>query len=439
MMMKNMKKISLAVIAISTAMLSTSCLREENFGKADSKFISLKVSTEGIAETKAGHVAEPLEVVDLSQDGLDLFLYGSVKVNKMSPFGPSTKATKPYESGDESEVTTFDIKMNGIQGYADRSKGYDFWYIYRLGTEEKLTWESETDPSEYLAYYPENVKGATTNVASFASSSTINYVGDGTKDFLVAYTKHSHDHANYPVSDDKYVSLTFKHPLALVKFKVVSTEAKPITVDKIVVNNAGIKGTINGETLETEITTTGEIEAKYNEEEGVYSCYIMPDEIGPKGLNVTFYVNGTILTTKALGTSEWKAGMVYNYTLADANAESVEIDLDENATKVTNEFTTAVYLRAAIIANWVDATGRIVDDAAPTLTLAEGWELNDEDGYYYYKDPVIGYQTADLISNIVPGSSDDDGAENLQVAVAVQAVEYDSIKTAKEAFAALNN
>ena len=114
MMMKNMKKLSLAVIAISTAMLSTSCLREENFGKADSKFISLKVSTEGIAETKAGHVAEPLEVVDLSQDGLDLFLYGSVKVNKMSPFEPMTKAATPYKNGDESKVEAFDIDMNPI-------------------------------------------------------------------------------------------------------------------------------------------------------------------------------------------------------------------------------------------------------------------------------------------------------------------------------------
>lgn len=428
MKMKNLKKLSLAVISLS-AMLFSSCLREENFHGADSKFISLKVSADPVVETKAG--AEALEVVEISESGLDLVLSGSVKVNRTSPFAPMTKAASPYKEADAQNVTKFDIQMNNTPGYADREERDDYWYIYNASG-EKLTWKSETDPSYYLAYYPR------TAAASFKDSATLNFTNDGSEDFLVAFKEHAHVDATYPSSTDNYIPLVFRHPLALVKFKVVSTEAKPITVDKIVVNNAGIKGTINGETLETEITTTGEIEAKYNEEEGVYSCYIMPDEIGPKGLNVTFYVNGTILTTKALGTSEWKAGMVYNYTLADANAESVEIDLDENATKVTNEFTTAVYLRAAIIANWVDAKGRIVDDAAPTLTLAEGWELNDEDGYYYYKDPVIGYQTADLISNIVPGSSDDDGAENLQVAVAVQAIEYDGTKTPEAAFAALN-
>lgn len=431
-----MKKLSLAVIAISTAMLSTSCLREENFGKADSKFISLKVSTEGIAETKAGHVAEPLEVVDLSQDGIDLFLYGSVKVNKMSPFGPSTKAAKPYGSADAADVKKFDIQMNNTAGYADREEREDYWYIYSGG--EKLTWESETDPSYYLAYYPQNVEGATVNVASFSSSSTINYTGDGTEDFLVAYTEHGHDHANYPVSDDKYVPLTFRHPLALVRFKIADALKGKVT--KIVINNVATSGVIDAENLvPTSLGTKSSIEATPDGEfDDVYSLYVMPDEVGEGGINVTFYVDNKILTTQNLGTDSWDAGYIYNYTLSNTTSDGdVDIDLAEDSAEsivVENITNTTLWLRAAIIANRVDGNGRIVEAWDDTVEIGNDWTVNSTDGYYYYQKPVIGYQAAEALIKSIPSF---DGTLGLQIGVAVQAIEYDG-STPEAAFAALN-
>lgn len=440
MMMKNMKKLSLAVIAISTAMLSTSCLREENFGKTDSKFISLKVSTEGIAETKAGRVAEPLEVVDLSQDGLDLFLYGSVKVNKMSPFGPTTKAASPYVSADADGVTKFDIQMNDIAGYANREVREDYWYIYKLGTEEKLTWDSETDPSHYLAYYPENA------AATFATPTTINYTNDGSQDLLVAYVKHSHVDSTYPSSDKNYVPLVFKHPLALIQFNVVSSENNPISVDKIEINNAGLKGIIDGEDfLKSTISSYGTIEATYNSTDKVYSCYIMPDAIGADGLNVTFYVNGKILTTKNLGTTSWDAGYIYNYTLSNTTSDGdVNIELssdqkDAESIVVENITNTTLWLRAAIIANRVymgtDGKNRIVELWDKTVEIGDDWKFNTTDGYYYFQKPVIGYQAAEALIKSIPSY---DGTLGLQIGVAVQAIEYDGTKTPEAAFAALN-
>lgn len=419
MMMKNMKKLSLAVIAISTAMLSTSCLREENFGKADSKFISLKVSTEGIAETKAGHVAEPLEVVDLSQDGLDLFLYGSVKVNKMSPFEPMTKAGRPYGAAAADTVSKFDIQMNNTAGYANREKRADYWYIYSNG--EKLTWESETAPSYYLAYYPQNVEGATTK-ASFANSTTIDYVGDGTQDLLVAYKKHSHVDSTYPTSDENYIPLTFRHPLALVKFNVVG-----VNVTKIVINNAAVSGKINGETLECTPDAIGPVEATL-ESDGVYSVYVMPGEFGADKMNVTFYVGGKVLTTLNLGTDKWNGGFIYNYTIAsDTGKLNIEFVEEAEPIEVANTLATAVYLRAAVVANWVDTKGRIVESADPVTFNTDGWVIGT-DGYLYYKTPVIGYQQADALIKEIADSVN--GELKLQVAVAVQAVEYDQQKKA---------
>lgn len=436
MMMKNMKKLSLAVIAISTAMLSTSCLREENFGKADSKFISLKVSTEGIAETKAGHVAEPIEVVDLSQDGLDLFLYGSVKVNKMSPFEPTTKAATPYKKGDESNVHAFDIQVassiatvNGVADREDQSAAY--WNIYNGG--KKVEWTDESsNNSHFLAYWPQEAN------ASFESSFELNYSGDGSKDFLVAYTAWPHDHANHN-NPSSYVPLTFRHPLALVRFKIADALKEKVT--KIVINNVSTSGKINAETLvPISLGTKSSIEATADEEiDGVYSLYVMPDAVGEGGINVTFYVDNKILTTQNLGTTSWDAGYIYNYTLSNTTSDGdVDIDLAEDSAEsivVENITNTTLWLRAAVIANRVDDNGRIVEAWDKTVEIGTDWSVNSTDGYYYYQKPVIGYQAAEALIKSIPSY---DGTLGLQIGVAVQAIEYDGTKTPEAAFAALN-
>lgn len=435
MMMKNMKKLSLAVIAISTAMLSTSCLREENFGKADSKFISLKVSTEGIAETKAGHVAEPIEVVDLSQDGLDLFLYGSVKVNKMSPFEPMTKAATPYKKGDESNVHAFDIQVassiatvNGVADREDQSAAY--WNIYNGG--KKVEWTDESsNNSHFLAYWPQEAN------ASFESSFELNYSGDGSKDFLVAYTAWPHDHANHN-NPSSYVPLTFRHPLALVRFKIADALKEKVT--KIVINNVSTSGKINAETLvPISLGTKSSIEATADEEiDGVYSLYVMPDAVGEGGINVTFYVDNKILTTQNLGTTSWDAGYIYNYTLSNTTSDGdVDIDLAEDSAEsivVENITNTTLWLRAAVIANR-DDNGRIVEAWDKTVEIGTDWSVNSTDGYYYYQKPVIGYQAAEALIKSIPSY---DGTLGLQIGVAVQAIEYDGTKTPEAAFAALN-
>lgn len=57
---------------------------------------------------------------------------------------------------------------------------------------------------------------------------------------------------------------------------------------------------------------------------------------------------------------------------------------------VTNEGNVPVYVRAAVVVNWVDKDGNIRGIAPTaadyTVTPGTGWSL--QDGYYYYKDEV---------------------------------------------------
>lgn len=426
-MMKNMKKLSLAVIAISTAMLSTSCLREENSNVLDDKFVSFKVNTDNVSVTKAASLIEPIELVDLSENGLDLFLLGSVEINELSPIAPRTKATAPQYTG--GDVDIFNIRMDGVVGTAQEGSG-DFWYMYDLD-HQKVLWGDESNDASFLAYYS-SVKNAkfTDNINEISYSSKT-----GTDDLYVAFTKHSHVHKTYPSSDDNYVALTFKHPLALVKFKVVSTDAKPIEVSQVVVNNAATEGTIKASVDED---NNAVFEYSYSEidnisvdkdEDGVYSIYVMPDVISDKDINVTFYVNGKVLTTAKLGVGSWEAGKIYNYTIAsDTGAVGIDI-MDAGSATVSNVMPNTVYLRAAVVVNEMQ-NGRVVKTLNPDILNLKDtdWQYAEKDGFYYYKTPVIGYMNAEaLLKSFNSGL--------YQVSVAVQAVEYDSDRSAaKEAW-----
>ncbi len=78
---------------------------------------------------------------------------------------------------------------------------------------------------------------------------------------------------------------------------------------------------------------------------------------------------------------------------------------------VKNTSDIPVYIRAAVVVNWVDANGAI-SAKAPVLgtdysiayDLANGWAIGS-DGYYYYASPVaVGGTTSSLITEAKPSS-----------------------------------
>lgn len=125
----------------------------------------------------------------------------------------------------------------------------------------------------------------------------------------------------------------------------------------------------------------------------------------------------------------------------------VTIDVDEpdwNGTvkqnvTIQNTSDVEVYVRATIVANWVDANGNIIAPAVKgtdytDFTPAEGWVLRD--GYYYWTSPVaVNGHTGELINECKPiASAKPEGADHLQMTILSQAIQAEPEQAIKEAW-----
>lgn len=88
-----------------------------------------------------------------------------------------------------------------------------------------------------------------------------------------------------------------------------------------------------------------------------------------------------------------------------------------------------VYIRATIVANWVDVSGNIIapaeenEDYTP-FESEDGW-VKHSDGYYYWTEPVApGYSTGKLIDSCQPiVDAKPVGADHLQMTILSQAIQ----------------
>lgn len=88
----------------------------------------------------------------------------------------------------------------------------------------------------------------------------------------------------------------------------------------------------------------------------------------------------------------------------------------------------AVYIRATIVANWVDESGDIIAPAKEGedytgFTSETGWV--EQDGYYYWTKPVApGASTGKLIDSCQPiANAKPEGAHHLQMTILSQAIQ----------------
>lgn len=80
-----------------------------------------------------------------------------------------------------------------------------------------------------------------------------------------------------------------------------------------------------------------------------------------------------------------------------------------------------VYVRVAVVGNWVDAAGNIVQPWTPDFDLGANW-IQGSDGYYYYKQVVpVGGKTSDLLGSDITTKAND--GLHLEVVVMQQAVQ----------------
>ena len=95
---------------------------------------------------------------------------------------------------------------------------------------------------------------------------------------------------------------------------------------------------------------------------------------------------------------------------------------------IKNTGDVAVYIRAAIVANWVDAYDNIIAPATKgtdytSFTSDSGWV--ERDGYYYWISPVaVGSSTGKLINSCQPiASAKPEGADHLKMDILSQAIQ----------------
>lgn len=97
----------------------------------------------------------------------------------------------------------------------------------------------------------------------------------------------------------------------------------------------------------------------------------------------------------------------------------------KSSVQVKNTGDVDVYVRVAIVANWVK-DGVVVEPATVSFTVGANWDHRngtDEDGYYYYtKKVATGASTDDLLGSDITEPNRDDGAD-LEVVVIQQAIQ----------------
>ena len=91
----------------------------------------------------------------------------------------------------------------------------------------------------------------------------------------------------------------------------------------------------------------------------------------------------------------WEAGKLYTYEIQKI-AGSVDVEVIESFSSpyqtksnvnVKNIGLSNAYVRAAVVANWVDDNGVIVAPCEPTFTPGTNW-YKSSDGFYYYKNII---------------------------------------------------
>lgn len=98
-----------------------------------------------------------------------------------------------------------------------------------------------------------------------------------------------------------------------------------------------------------------------------------------------------------------------------------------------------VYVRVAVVGNWVNENGQIVAPWTAPATPASDWTKAD-DGFYYYNSVLqVGAETSPLFSNAITEADKPDGADHLVVTVVHQSIQSvgwpADVNSAQEAFA----
>lgn len=155
-----------------------------------------------------------------------------------------------------------------------------------------------------------------------------------------------------------------------------------------------------------------------------------------------FLLAGLVALLGAGGTVAYLAAtpdhVVNTFTPGEVSCAVIE-DISDGATKknvkIENTGNIDAYIRAAVVANWVDADGNVYGKAVPaagtdyTITCNTTEWTKGLDGYYYCKSPVScdedNNDSPVLINSCVKGSTTPPTGYDLQVTILAEAIQAD--------------
>lgn len=139
----------------------------------------------------------------------------------------------------------------------------------------------------------------------------------------------------------------------------------------------------------------------------------------------------TLLLTFSVGSTVAflvdKADEVENtFKPASATTDIVEVIDGTKKTSITisnAESSIDVYVRVAIIANWINDEGQIMGTAPLTVSLKDTW-FKGNDGYYYHKAPVkANTSSSEMLANPIELTKDSTTGYRMQVTIIHQSIQ----------------
>lgn len=151
-------------------------------------------------------------------------------------------------------------------------------------------------------------------------------------------------------------------------------------------------------------------------------------------LLLTFTVSGTVafLTENTESLTNTFIPVELDTVIVESVSEGQKTSIAVQNIQADNHID--VYVRVAVLGNWVDANGKIVAPWELTSYNTENWEL-DAGNFYYYKGVLaVGDTTPNLLSSAITEADKPDGAHHLEVTVVHQAIQAEPISAVTDAW-----
>ena len=442
--------------------LTKGALINENGGITDAEFAEAIENTFWVAAWDNADLSEPI-IPDETAQGFTDFVSVNKKYQKVM-----------YRTKDVTDKDLADPYWMTMQPMAHLNPG-----VTAIGpADDEYIWK-KTEEKTFYAYANLPSSGASValldaNAGQKLSHTVSSSVSDH-KDILMGYYSGDGSTGD-PAVKSGTASIHFYHPLTAIIFKVGTIEGVKS------IDNISISGVFSSGDATMNETTVGNAEADpdnrkveeafiWNGCEGSQTIsqsissgapetgkelgeafILIPqtfDSESSARIAVTLTLDdGSSLTLYSpLSSTEWLAGHVYRYSIGLAEGEvslttkGYFTPTSVSNVAVSNTGDISDYVRVVVIANWVDASGNIVEtiDWENTGTITEPasdekWKKHT-DGYYYYRSGVSpGSTTVPLFGSYTPAAAPAAGL-SLDMRVIAQGVKFnDGAAMAKSAW-----